>query len=41
VFRVVRDAIAARIEAFVSEQEDGDLLSEQEDGDLLHVRGEE
>ena len=32
VFRAVRDAIAARVEAFVREQEDGDLL---------HVRGEE
>jgi arsenate reductase len=32
VFRAVREAIAARIEAFVREQEDGDLL---------HVRGEE
>lgn len=32
VFRAVRDAIAARIEAFVREQEDGDLV---------HVRGEE
>ena len=32
VFRAVRNAIAARVEAFVREQEDGDLL---------HVRGEE
>ena len=32
VFRAVRDAIAARVEAFVREQEDGDLV---------HVRGEE
>ena len=32
VFRAVRNAIAARVEAFVREQEDGDLV---------HVRGEE
>lgn len=32
VFRAVRDAIAARVEAFVREQEDGHLV---------HVRGEE